>query len=73
MPTARQGAAASFGRMSEEAVPAPPERVKNPTEVLFVLLLAGISFALSQTLVIPALPEIGERPRTRARRRRRGS
>jgi EmrB/QacA subfamily drug resistance transporter len=29
-------------------------------QVLFVLLLAGVSFALSQTLVIPALPEIGE-------------
>jgi EmrB/QacA subfamily drug resistance transporter len=30
----------------------------HPNEVLFVLLLAGVSFALSQTLVIPALPEI---------------
>jgi EmrB/QacA subfamily drug resistance transporter len=29
-------------------------------QVLFVLLLAGVSFALSQTLVIPALPEIGD-------------
>jgi EmrB/QacA subfamily drug resistance transporter len=28
--------------------------------VLLVLLLAGVSFALSQTLVIPALPEIGD-------------
>ena len=30
----------------------------HPTGVLVVLLLAGVSFALSQTLVIPALPEI---------------
>jgi EmrB/QacA subfamily drug resistance transporter len=35
-----------------------PARVDHPNEVLFVLLLAGVSFALSQTLVIPALPEI---------------
>jgi EmrB/QacA subfamily drug resistance transporter len=35
-----------------------PERVKHPGEVLAVLLMAGVSFALSQTLVIPALPEI---------------
>jgi EmrB/QacA subfamily drug resistance transporter len=28
--------------------------------VLLVLLMAGVSFALSQTLVIPALPEIGD-------------
>ena len=27
--------------------------------VLLVLLLAGVAFALSQTLVLPALPEIG--------------
>jgi EmrB/QacA subfamily drug resistance transporter len=33
-------------------------RVKHPNEVLAVLMLAGVSFALSQTLVIPALPEI---------------
>jgi EmrB/QacA subfamily drug resistance transporter len=33
-------------------------RAKHPTEVLIVLMLAGIAFALSQTLVIPALPEI---------------
>ena len=32
----------------------------RPTQVLLVLLLAGVSFALSQTLVIPALPEIGQ-------------
>ena len=31
---------------------------KSPTPVLFVLLLAGVSFALSQTLVVPALPAI---------------
>src|SRR5215212_8301951 len=31
---------------------------KSPTPVLVVLLLAGVSFALSQTLVVPALPAI---------------
>jgi EmrB/QacA subfamily drug resistance transporter len=31
---------------------------KQPTGVLFVLLLAGVSFALSQTLVVPALAAI---------------
>jgi EmrB/QacA subfamily drug resistance transporter len=31
---------------------------KHPTGVLFVLLLAGVSFALSQTLVVPALTAI---------------
>src|SRR5215217_808625 len=37
----------------------PGERpAKSPTPVLFVLLLAGVSFALSQTLVVPALPSI---------------
>jgi EmrB/QacA subfamily drug resistance transporter len=47
-------------------VAAPPQPtpvttpVKHPTEVLVVLLLACVSFALSQTLVIPALPEIGQ-------------
>src|SRR4051794_22575669 len=40
--------------VSEPVVPATP--AKHPTEVLFVLLLAGVAFALSQTLVIPALP-----------------
>jgi EmrB/QacA subfamily drug resistance transporter len=33
---------------------APPAR--SPTPVMAVLLLAGVSFALSQTMVIPALP-----------------
>ena len=32
--------------------------VKHPVGVLVVLLMAGVSFALSQTLVIPALPDI---------------
>jgi EmrB/QacA subfamily drug resistance transporter len=44
-------------------VPTPsttPPAAAHPTEVLLVLLMAGVSFALSQTLVIPALPEIGE-------------
>ena len=40
--------------------PQAPAPAKRPNEVLFVLLLAGVSFALSQTLVIPALPEIGQ-------------
>src|SRR3954469_18789165 len=31
---------------------------RSPTGVLVVLLLAGVSSALSQTLVIPALPQI---------------
>src|SRR5918998_1852765 len=39
--------------MPESTAPA-----KHPTEVLVVLLLAGTAFALSQTLVIPALPQI---------------
>jgi EmrB/QacA subfamily drug resistance transporter len=39
--------------MPDHAAPA-----KHPTEVLVVLLLAGTAFALSQTLVIPALPQI---------------
>jgi EmrB/QacA subfamily drug resistance transporter len=38
---------------------APAERVRNPGGVLVVLLLACVAFALSQTLVIPALPDIG--------------
>ena len=37
----------------------PDERpAKSPTPVLFVLLMAGVSFALSQTLVVPALAAI---------------
>jgi EmrB/QacA subfamily drug resistance transporter len=40
--------------------PGPPAVAAHPKQVLFVLLLAGVSFALSQTLVIPALPEIGD-------------
>src|SRR5215210_7485476 len=39
----------------------PAERPpKSPTPILFVLLLAGVSFALSQTLVVPALPSISK-------------
>src|SRR5215212_1283727 len=33
---------------------------KHPNEVLAVLVLAAISFALSQTLVVPALPALAE-------------
>jgi EmrB/QacA subfamily drug resistance transporter len=40
--------------------PPAPAAATHPTQVLLVLLLAGVSFALAQTLVIPALPEIGE-------------
>jgi EmrB/QacA subfamily drug resistance transporter len=49
--------------VSASATPSvpPSPAPANPTRVLFVLLLAGVSFALSQTLVIPALPEIGAR------------
>src|SRR5215210_4858571 len=45
--------------MSEGAPSGPAEPVKHPVGVLVVLLMAGVSFALSQTLVIPALPDIG--------------
>jgi EmrB/QacA subfamily drug resistance transporter len=44
--------------MSKHVPAASTEPVKHPVGVLFVLLLAGVSFALSQTLVIPALPDI---------------
>jgi EmrB/QacA subfamily drug resistance transporter len=48
--------------VSRPATPAtPPPAAVHPLQVLLVLLLAGVSFALSQTLVIPALPEIGAR------------
>src|SRR5215213_7895336 len=33
---------------------------KHPNEVLAVLVLAAISFALAQTLVVPALPALAE-------------
>src|ERR671920_364182 len=39
-------------------------RTRNPAEVLFVLVLACASFSLSQTLTIPALPEIARDLRT---------
>jgi EmrB/QacA subfamily drug resistance transporter len=42
------------------SAPATPAVATHPVRVLFVLLLAGVTFALSQTLVIPALPEIGD-------------
>ena len=35
-------------------------RAKDPGKVLVVLLLAGVSFALSQTMVVPALPAFSE-------------
>ena len=36
--------------------PAPPA---NPTAILFVLLAAGVAFALTQTIVLPALTVLG--------------
>jgi EmrB/QacA subfamily drug resistance transporter len=44
--------------MSDEVSTGSTEAVKHPVGVLVVLLMAGVSFALSQTLVIPALPDI---------------
>jgi EmrB/QacA subfamily drug resistance transporter len=48
--------------MSTPAAPAPTspavEKVKHPTEILFVLLLAALSFALSQTMIVPAIPTL---------------
>ena len=46
--------------MSDEAPAGRPETIRNPVGVLIVLLMAGVAFALSQTLVIPALPEISK-------------
>jgi EmrB/QacA subfamily drug resistance transporter len=37
---------------------APPAPTKHPRQILAVLLLAGVSFALSQTMVVPALPAL---------------
>src|SRR4051794_14023826 len=37
---------------------APP--AKHPGQILAVLVLAAISFALAQTLVVPALPALAE-------------
>lgn len=38
-----------------------PTLTDHPTRVLVVLLSAGVAFALSQTLVLPALPVLAER------------
>ena len=51
-------AADSFGGVVDTASAEAPERLRNPRGVLVVLLLAGVAFALSQTLAIPALPDI---------------
>jgi len=40
-----------------DAIPAAASE-KQPRKILAVLLLAGVSFALSQTMVIPALPSL---------------
>ena len=39
-------------------MPPPAARARHPNQVLAVLLLAGVSFALSQTMVVPALPAL---------------
>lgn len=49
---AEPSTASTIGRRVEPA--------RHPTPILVVLLLAGISFALSQTMVVPALPALGE-------------
>ena len=38
----------------------PPSSTANPTAILVVLLLAGVSFALTQTIVLPALSVLGQ-------------
>jgi EmrB/QacA subfamily drug resistance transporter len=43
---------------SAPPAPAPAARVQHPREILAVLLLAALSFALSQTMIAPALPTI---------------
>src|SRR5919206_2504165 len=52
----RPGRSVAQPRLPTDPTPAAPPR--NPAEVLFVLVLACASFSLSQTLAIPALPEI---------------
>ncbi len=42
------------------SAPARPAPSRRPTGVLVVLLLCGVSFAISQTVVIPALPALAE-------------
>ena len=44
---------------SPRADPA-PSRTANPTTILVVLLAAGVSFALTQTIVLPALSVLGQ-------------
>lgn len=39
---------------------APTRRTAHPNAILAVLLAAGISFALTQTIVLPALPVLGQ-------------
>ncbi len=51
------GESAGAAARSGVATPARPA-VEHPTEVLFVLLLAGVTFALAQTLLLPALPAL---------------
>lgn len=48
-------------RSDPEAGAAPIGAAENPTRVLVVLLAAGAAFALSQTLVLPALPALALR------------
>src|ERR671929_766212 len=58
----RPGRSVAQPRLPTDATSAAPAR--NPAEVLLVLVLACASFSLSQTLAIPALPEIARDLRT---------
>ena len=52
--------------------PGTAPRADHSNQILVVLLLAGVSFALSQTLVVPALTAIGKDMHACARPRPRG-
>jgi EmrB/QacA subfamily drug resistance transporter len=43
-----------------DAAPPTAAPTRHPTSILVVLLLAGVSFALSQTMVVPALPALAD-------------
>ena len=60
---ARALMAGRIALLASRPVPAPPgtaARADHSNQILVVLLLAGVSFALSQTLVLPALSAIGK-------------
>jgi MFS family permease len=46
--------------LTSSPVDTPTPRTAHPNAILAVLLAAGISFALTQTIVLPALPVLGE-------------